>query len=337
MHKSRVYQLLLVAAIASGAASAAMAQMERLPPTDAVEEGPPVTVFSSSDVPVERLPPVVEEAAAGDDSSSSLPRDVRPGVFQKLIFEETWLPRFGSQGFGMNDVGLKMVLGLPCPTVDSPLIVTPGYMVHYLDGPETPDLPPQVYDAFVEFRWLHRFTPQWGVDLDVAPGYYSDYQQSDSRAWRFTGHAIVAWTWTPLATVVLGAAYEQRTQTPLIPVGGLIWNPNDDTKFNLVFPEPKISRRIRWRRDGNADFEDWVYVAGEFANDTWTVLQPGLSSDLLTYRDIRAMLGYEHKVFGGISSKVEVGYVFSRKLQLTDQSINLDPTSTLMLRGGLTY
>ena len=92
--------------------------------------------------------------------SSDLPDGARPGVFQKLIFDGTWLASGRASGFGMSDLSLKTVLGFPMPTRRSPLLITPGFGVHYLDGPVASDLPSQLYDAYTQFRWMSECSPR---------------------------------------------------------------------------------------------------------------------------------------------------------------------------------
>ena len=90
--------------------------------------------------------------------------DIRSGFFQRAIFNGTWLPRTaGSGGFGQYDLETKLVVALPCPTTDSPLVITPGFAVHYLDGPADVDLPPRLFDCYAQFRWLSQVTPQLGL------------------------------------------------------------------------------------------------------------------------------------------------------------------------------
>ena len=45
----------------------------------------------------------------------------------------------------------------------------------------------------------------------------------------------------------------------------------------------------------------------------------------------------ERKVIGGLSSRVEVGYVFGRRIRYTSDTPDFYPTDTVMFRGGLTY
>ena len=72
---------------------------------------------------------------------------MRNGVFQRLLFDATWLAPGGADGLGNNDLQLQGIFALPCPTINSPLVITPGFAVHYLQGPQNADLPPRLYEA----------------------------------------------------------------------------------------------------------------------------------------------------------------------------------------------
>ena len=335
MHHSRLFCLLIIAALVCAAASSVNGQVMRLPPTDAIDEAGPFASPATYYAPAEITPPI--ETNPANPTEPAPPPAARPGVFQKAMLESDWLPQFGGNGLGMTDVLAKVVFALPCPTTASPLLITPSFGVHYLDRPTNFELPPELYDAFVEFRWLSHLTPQLGVDLAVTPGYYSDYQQQNSKAWRVTGHAITAWNWTPTASLVLGASYLDRTDVPVLPVCGVTWSPYDDLKMNLVFPEPKISHRVYWSGTSDPRIQDWVYLGGELDGGTWAVRRADGLDDTLYYRDWRVFLGIERKAIQALSSRLEIGYVFARKLQLDQAGTVFIPSTTLMLRGGLAY
>ena len=218
--------------------------------------------------------------------------------FKSCSSRASWLPRNGDEGFGFDTLELKTVLGLPCPTREYPLLITPGFAVHYLDGPAAVALPPQLYDAYLEFRWLGHVTPRLGYDVAVTPAVDSDFRQHSSQALRVTGHGIAAWTCSPTLTLVLGADYLDRTDVPLLPVAGLVWKPNDNAKFELVFPQPKISHRFYWNGIVNQDIEDWIYIGGELGGGTWAIQRGDGANDVFSYRDLRVFLGVERKAFG---------------------------------------
>ncbi len=134
-----------------------------------------------------------------------------------------------------------------------------------------------------------------------------------------------------------GAAYLDRPDVEVIPIGGVIWTPNDDVKFDLVFPHPKISRRVYWGGEYGDAVQDWAYMAGEFTGDAWAITRADGSDDQVVLSDYRFILGLERKVLGGLSSRVEVGYVFGRRIRYSSGTPDFYPTDTVMLRGGLTY
>jgi len=262
---------------------------------------------------------------------------VRNGVFQKALFDGTWLAPGGSDGMGMYDLQLQTIFALPCPRRDSPLVITPGFAVHYLEGPQNVDLPPRLHEGYAQFRWLSQVTPSLGLDLAITPGIFSDFDQQSGRAFRLTGHGAAAWTWNETTKFVLGAAYLDRPDVEIIPIGGMIWTPNEDAKFDLIFPHPKISRRIYWGGNYGDQVQNWAYVAGEFFGDAWAIKRADGSDDLVVLSDYRLILGLEHKVLGGLSSRIEVGYVFGRRIRFRSDTPDFHPAGTVMLRGGLTY
>jgi hypothetical protein len=268
-----------------------------------------------------------------------IPPGVRDGVFQKLLFDATYLAPGPNpmRGLGMDDVQLQAIFALPCPTRESPLVITPGFAVHYLQGPQDVDLPPQLHEGYVEFRWLSQVTPQLGIDLSLTPGIWSDFNQESSKAFRLPGHAAVAWTWNETTKIVAGAAYLDRFDEKVIPIGGVIWTPYEDVKFDLVFPHPKISHRIRWYSPPGDQVQDWVYVAGEFSADDWAIRRTDGRNDMVDLSDYRLVVGAERKVLGGLSAHFEVGYVFNRRIRYSSDTPDFRPADTVMVRAGITY
>jgi hypothetical protein len=311
------------------------AQVVRLPEVIPEEEKYPGQLVSHPDSAAEIL-----QAPGGTvaDVPAQSPSDVRQGMFQKLIFNGTWLAGgTDSRSFGQNDLESKVILALPCPTRDSPMVITPGFTVHYLQGPDNVDLPPRLFETYMQFRWLSQVTPQWGLDLAVTPGVFSDFNQGSNDAFRLTGHAAAAWTYNPTTKIVLGAAYLDTFDINVSPVGGICWKPNDELTFDIIYPTPKISKRIHWFDGLNKDVETWVYVAGEVAYDSWTIAQSDEANNQVLLSDDRLILGLQRKTRGGLCASVEIGYVFNRRIRFNSDIPDFYPESTVLLRGGLMY
>jgi len=333
MFRSRPCRLAFAVAIGLSV-SPLVAQVVRLPAVIAPEESYPGQLVSHPGSPAELLQAPGE---INPPEQPERPPDARPGMFQKLIFTGTWLGGGGDDDFGVTQMELKSILALPIPSRTYPLIITPGFAVRYLDAPASADLPPRGYDAYTQFRWMRRLGERWGIDLAVTPGVFSDFMQSSDEAFRITGHGVTAWTWTPTTKIVLGAAYIDRRSTDVLPICGVIWNPHDDAKFELVFPHPRIARRIYHNGAYTDDVQDWIYVAGELGGGTWAIQRAGGSNDVVDYTDYRLLLGVERKAIGGLDANLEVGYVFERKLRYDSATPDLHPAGTVLLRGGVTY
>jgi len=288
-------------------------------------------------------PPTLGDLLLGDNRKT--PEDYRSGAFQKLSFVNTYLPRLGDNSFGTYDMELTSVWGLPCPTKDAPLVITPGVATHWLDGPAGLDIPPQLHDIYTEFRWLPKLGERFRADIAVQPGFYSDWDGSNVRAVRILGHGDGVFDWTPTFQLVLGCAYLDRPDIELLPIVGFIWKPDADVEYRLVFPTPKIS----WRLGSGCytasinpppnvrDFDTWLYLAGELGGGTWAIRHSDGSSDLMSYSDIRVFLGLENRAIVGLGSQIEIGYVFHRYIHLTSTDTNFDLGETLMVRAGLNY
>ncbi|NQU20531.1 MAG: hypothetical protein HQ567_04555 [Candidatus Nealsonbacteria bacterium] len=318
-------------------AAALQAQVTRLPAVAPAEELYPgqLTSFPGSGAELLQEPGGLDLPAQPE-----LPPGARPGMFQKLLFTGSWLgDGGGADAFGISDLETKVILALPIPSRDYPLIITPGFGVHYLDGPAGSGLPKETYDAYAQFRWMRRLSPQLGIDLAITPGVFSDFKQDSDDALRLTGHAAAMWTYTEDFKWVLGAAYIDRYSTDILPIFGFIWTPHEDVKFDLVFPHPRISWVIRQPVPYSDDTATWGYIAGELGGGVWSVERAGAVADEIDYTDYRLVFGLEGGFWGGggIKSHIEIGYVFGRKLRYASRFARYTPNDTVMLRAGLTF
>jgi hypothetical protein len=284
------------------------------------------------------MQPPAYPAMPTDGTKSLLPPGTRSGVFQKANFLATWLPQLSSDSLGWTDLRADVVLGLPFFTRETPIVITPAYEAHFLDRPAGFDLPPRLHDLSIDFHHFRRLGDQWILDFALTPGLYADDHSFDSSdAFRLNGRALAIYESSPAWKWVLGVTYVDGAWAKVVPVVGFNYEPNDDVEYQAVFPNPKVSWRLPNSPDPGRD-EYWVYIEGDFGNSIWAFEQTDGTPDVFASRDWRLILGLQHKVVGGLSSRAEIGYVFNREIKLASLGGNeIDLNNSFLLRVGLTY
>ena len=265
------------------------------------------------------------------------PRDAREGFFQKARFTATWIPQLDDDSLGWTDLRSEITVGLPFFTRETPILITPSYELHVLDRPTNLDLPPRLHDLVIDFSHFRRITNDCFINVAVTPGYFADDHSFDSEdALRINGRALAIYDPTPEWKWVLGATYVHGGWAKVVPVAGFIYEPTDDVSYELVFPRPRVAWRLPNSPVPGRD-EFWFYVLGEFANSIWAFEQNDGTPDMLASRDFRLILGLERKIIGGLSHRIEIGYVFNREIKLASDGLERDLDDSVLLRAGLVY
>lgn len=273
----------------------------------------------------------------GGYATGAAPNSIR--VLQDVRFQETYLPRNTGNGFGMHDLEAAVSFGFPVfPTIQQPILLTPGFTLHLWDGPDSVpgtlvDMPNRAYDAYLMTSWRPQFNQMFGADLAVSVGVYSDFQYTSTQSIRVLGRGLGLVTISPKWQAALGVWYLNRISVKLLPAGGLIWTPHPDTRYELIFPNPKLAQRINtW---GNTDI--WGYVAGEYGGGAWTVLHVDGTPELVNYNDLRLILGSEFINLSGWRANLEVGYAFNREILYNATGNRYVPPDTVLFRGQIRY
>ncbi len=264
-----------------------------------------------------------------------LPPGAKPGILQQALFTVTELPKFGSNGLGLTNLEQSITLGLPAPTPASPLLVTAGFVGTLVDKPTGVDMPNELFEGYVQARWLRKLTEKLGMDLAVSPGWYSDFKNDTPQAMRITGHGFGAWEATENLRVIAGLIYLDRYDVNMLPAGGLLWTPYDSTRFELIFPRP----RLAWRVAESQRAAQWLYVAAEFGGNQWATQSSSGNDQVMVIRDYRLLAGWERRPANlGLNWRLETGWVFGRTVQYyfsNDETFN--PSNTFLARAGIWY
>ncbi|MCA9259702.1 MAG: hypothetical protein KDA61_10905 [Planctomycetales bacterium] len=268
---------------------------------------------------------------------NNLPPGARDGIFQKALFSAMWLPALSEEpdALGITELDARVVYGFPFFRRDTPLLITPQLNVQFLDNASALDLPSSLLGTGLEFRHMRKFGDgPWAMDVAATVGYYNDFHTDSSEAVRVSGRGLAVYETSPSTQWILGVAYLNRAGASVLPVVGVIHEPTSDTRWELLFPRP----RLAWRTAGSVPSdESWLYLGAEFGGGVWAITRPSATSEeLLQYSDYRLMGGYERKIRGGLTRRFEFGYVFNREIEFTNDP-RLDLDDSFFGRVGLTY
>ena len=263
-------------------------------------------------------------------------------------FQQTWLT--GNDNFEGKEANSIQILDtdvslvFACPdfcSSKSPLYVIPSYSQHVWDGPSAPgfNLPSTAFSAFLDSGWSTNAEKTFGIDFGVRIGVFSAFDAVDSESVRYQGKAMGRVRLTPTTTLRVGVAYLDRVKIKLLPVGGILCFPNPDTRFDLFFPEPKLSHYCSTY--GNTDI--WWYLYGYYGGGSWTILQSDGSRDQIDLNNTRVMMGFEfgrsEQIRNGFRMGFfEFGYAFDQELVYRIQTPgNLDLQNSFVIRAGCSY
>ncbi len=264
-------------------------------------------------------------------------------LLDELRLDYTFLSPSGEKKFGSNDLGLSATFAFPLFfNQDSPILVTPGFTVHWWEGPtDYTALPPRVYDAYLTSAWNPQISPWLGGELEFTVGVYSDFKKVTEEALRYTGTGLVVLNFSEAMTIKAGIVYYDRVKIKLLPAGGLFWRPNPNTRFDFYFPEPRFATRMT--TIGNTEW--WFYVRGEYGGGSWvfTWTELGAPGDRpvgqADYNDIRIAMGLEFARLNVLDGHIEFGVAFNRQI-VPRASLGIDeykPSTTFFLGAGLAY
>lgn len=268
-------------------------------------------------------------------------------LFQGPRFRQAWLPGGGGSGGGkpnslqILDSDVSLVFAIPnFLNSTRPFYVIPSYSQHEWTGPSNgSDLPGSAFSAFVDFGWETNPQQTLGFELGVRVGVFSAFDAVNSESIRYPVKALGRLRLTPTSTIRAGVFYIDRNKIKLLPAVGLLWMPNQDTRFDLFFPEPKLSHYVSTL--GKSDV--WWYLSGYYGGGAWTIKQTDGSNDDIDINDIRVMLGLEFGKSEQIRQGfrlgfIEGGYAFNRELiYRVRSSANLDLADSFVLRAGFAY
>ena len=309
--------------------------VDTMPPTPvdlwaAAHEQQPIRLAQSTDFSSRITPlPPTQSPMAG------VPPPGSRSLFQGVDLSFDWAPRLDTDSAGRSTASVGVKFGFPTPV--APVMVTPRYGVHVLDGPAALDVPATFHDLELGFATFKRINDRWMARGIVNVGLYGDeHSLDDSDALRVTGFGMAIYEASPEWQWVLGVGYLNNQDFSVLPIFGLIHD-RGWVRYELTMPRP----RVVWTLPSGDACKRSVYLAGELGGGRWAVQRTAGptagATDVLQVSRFGVLLGYESESPTGSTWRYEIGYLFGRDLEYeaTGEELSLD--DSLIARVGWSF
>jgi len=280
---------------------------------------------------------MVIEAPAAEKMTGAIPLDVvEEPVVPSLTEDELLAMQPPPFGYNLRDSDNTWLVGsgdkfgmfslqtYPTLPQDKKSGVISGIGIHWLNGPIVTDMPPRLLDFQIGWQSRQWLSETFGYDFTARVGAFGDFEGSARDGVRFPGHAVGYYRWDCQCDIVFGIEYLDRDDVQLLPVAGLILTPRDDLRLELVFPRPRVELRVSSHSS--------IYLAGELGGGTWDIERLNDVDDVVTYRDLRLLVGIANRREKGGEGGIEIGYSFDRELTYRSGLGDYSPGSTLLIR-----
>lgn len=258
---------------------------------------------------------------------------------EATTFEYTHLPKGnGADAFGMDEIELRTQLAFPCRFIPNNgrtgyFYVAPACSLAWWNGPVgPPHMSPNGFGAFLDFGVQPKFNDMFSLIAWGRVGVFSDFERMSSDAIRYQGRLEGVVHTSAQIQYHAGVIYYGRSRVKMLPTLGVVWTPDDDWVLKLMFPNPKIYRRL-WTGP-QADW--WGYVHLDYAGGSWDI--NGING-LTDYNDIRLGAGIEFSMPNQIGGYFEFGGSFDRELYSHSESPRrwASPPSVLYIKTGIIF
>lgn len=152
--------------------------------------------------------------------------------------------------------------------------------------------------------------------LKVIPSFYTDNWSFYSSAFRVATESCFIYKASDKLILMLGVAVYPNYESPVWPIVGLIYNPNDKLSFDLNSDEPNISYKINKILT--------LFVGGGFNYDEFDVRKNGSKGIILRDQEAYAGGGIKIKLAKFIEASVSGGSIINQYLKYKDGAGKVD-------------
>ncbi len=210
----------------------------------------------------------------------------------------------------------------------------PGWGVTWLNGPDTADLPPQLYQFTLPIEFDAINEQAWTLSVMLTPGWFTDGENRRPEMFRMLGAVTANYRQSEAMQFGLGLLYLDRDDIPALPLFGLLFESGEaPIRYELIFPSP----RVVWTFADNPHSRFTAYLSGELGGGSYAIKRTDRTPDVVTLRDLRLIAGVDLADHRGRKAAVEAGWIFDRAIESRTGRGDYDPPAAFMARLRLEY
>lgn len=161
-----------------------------------------------------------------------------------------------------------------------------------------------------DVAWLWRYLNGVSLELTAAPGIYGDFNAPARELAHVPFGLRLHQVFHPDLAGVIGFSVRPGWQLPVVPSGGIVWEPMPSLRCEFMVPRSRINMTLRrLSLFGNGEWSNWSYAAG--TDDR--------SAKQFTSSDLSLGLGAGWRFSDELEMTLEYGRVLERRIK-TDAS-----------------
>jgi hypothetical protein len=185
------------------------------------------------------------------------------------------------------------------------------YSLKNIDAPGDARLPTSLHRVAVNMGGSYRLNDNLTLGLMASPGLNSDFKVITSSDIRAPIGLHARYQVSQRLTLTGGLMYTiGNHELPLLPMIGAMYQPSEKWTFTLGFPRTGVMLKPNKTTE--------YYLGAEFGGGEYRLHDPTIGSNIISYRDYRALTGIKWVLSPVIELGVAGGYSFGRKFVFQD-------------------
>jgi hypothetical protein len=186
------------------------------------------------------------------------------------------------------------------------------------------NMPSQAGIVALDAGWTWRYANGVSLQTRLAPGFYTDMDESGSDAFSMPVSVMVIRSFNRHISGLAGLEYRADFDTVVIPIFGIEWEISEMFRVEARIPESRLVCYMN---------PDWT-AYGTFAwRNTSFMLED--SREMMTLEDFRTTFGLSYRLSDTFMLAGELGRAFNRSVEFDEGGRETDIDRTLFLRVGI--